>query len=110
MFAKHKGLVLLDFYSDNCPGCIRMLPVLEAIAYELGDKIKVLKTNHDDVADKNCEKHKGSIFRYLWNHYEPGVKVRRLPSLLVFKDGKYLGMTSKIMSKPQLLEYLQPFL
>lgn len=110
VFAKHKGLVLLDFYSDNCPGCIRMLPVLESIAYELGDKIKIVKTNHDDVVDQNCEKHKGSIFRYLWNHYDPAVKVRRLPSLLVFKDGKYMGMNIKIMSKNQLLEYLQPFL
>ncbi len=109
VFKNNPGLVLVDFYSDNCPGCIRMIPILEAIGYELAGKVKIVKTNHDDVVNQESPKHKNSIFKRLW-WGEPAIKVRRLPSLLVFRDGKYLEMTSRIMNKQQLLEYVQKFL
>ncbi|MBP6892432.1 FAD-dependent oxidoreductase [Candidatus Babeliales bacterium] len=95
-----KGLVLLDFYSTDCPGCMQMLPSLEAVASKLADKLTILKTN--------ALKIRTTILRELY--YEHDIKVKKTPSLLVFKDGKLLDLNTKIMTKSQLMEYLQKFL
>lgn len=95
-----KGLVLLDFFSTECPMCVRMLPVLEGVAQKLSGKVTILKTNYDKV--------RRTIFKELWNHHD--IQVRNLPSLLVFKDGKLQDISTNYMSKVQLMEYLQKFM
>jgi len=95
-----KGVVILDFYSTTCPGCIRMLPFLEAIAQKLEDKATIIKVNYTAV--------KKTIYRELWLEHD--IKVRRLPTLLVFKDGKLLDMSTQMMSKSELFNYFQKFL
>ena len=91
-FEKHvlhqEGLVLLDFYANYCPGCIKMLPVLETVAHKLQDKVKIVKANHEIATD--------IIYDLYFNHK---VKVKRVPSLLVYKDGKYIETNSTIMSQ-----------
>lgn len=94
------GLVLLDFFSTDCPGCMQMLPVLEAIASKLDGKITILKTNYRKV--------KPTIFKELWLKHD--IQVKKIPAMLLFKDGKLQDLNTKIMSKPQLMEYLQKFL
>lgn len=95
-----QGLVLLDFYSTDCPGCMQMLPSLEAIASKLAGKVTILKTNASKI--------RTTILKELY--YEHDIKVKKTPSLLVFKDGKLQDLNTKIMTKPQLMEYLQKFL
>ena len=95
-----KGLVLLDFYSTSCPACMQMLPAYEAVAYKYQDQLKVIKVNHDKVYK--------TIFKELW--FDHQIKVRKLPTLLVFRDGKLLEMTSKVMSRRELAAYVQEFL
>ena len=94
------GLVILDFFSTDCPGCMQMLPVLEAIASKLAGKVTIIKTNYRKV--------KQTIFRELWLKHD--IKVLKIPAMLIFKDGKLQDLNTKIMSKPQLMEYLQKFL
>lgn len=95
-----KGIVLLDFYSTHCPGCVHMLPVLEAIAHKMAGKITILKTNYDVV--------RKTIFKELWNRHD--IKVLRTPSLLIFKDGKLQEINTDLMSKVELMQYLTKFL
>lgn len=95
-----KGLVILDFYAHHCPGCIRMIPVLEAVASKLEGKVTILKADHDKV--------KKTIYKTLW--FDHDVKIRKVPSLVVFKDGKHIETNTKIMSKPELFEYISRFL
>lgn len=95
-----KGVVVLDFYESHCPLCIQMLPSIEAIAHKMAGKITVYKTNYDKV--------RRTIFKELWHNHD--IKVRRFPSLLVFKDGKLQDMTTKFMKKAELMEYLQQYL
>lgn len=95
-----KGLVALDFYATECPGCMRMLPVLEAIASKLEGKITILKTNYTKVYK--------TIFKELYRKHE--IKVKKIPAILIFKDGKFLEMNTNLMSKKELLQYLQKFL
>jgi thioredoxin reductase (NADPH) len=94
-----KGLVVLEFFSEDCPGCIKMLPTLEAVASKLVGKAVFVK------ADLHT---KGVRFK-LW-HEPPMVQVRRVPAILVFKDGQFQEMTCELFSKRQLMEYLQKFL
>ena len=41
-------LVLLDFWAEWCAPCLEIEPLLEAIAADLGDQIKICKINVDD--------------------------------------------------------------
>ena len=97
---KSKGLVLLDFYSTECPGCMRMLPILEAVAAKLEGKIKILKVNYVKV--------KQTIFKKLWLDHD--IKVKKVPAMLLFKDGELLDLNTDLMSKVELMEYLTKYL
>lgn len=94
-----KGVVLLDFYSTSCPACLKMLPYLESIAHKFSDELTILKVNYD--------KTKKTIFRTLWKEHD--IKVRKLPSMIVFKDGKFVEMTNEVMSRKKLSQYIQKF-
>ena len=109
VFAENPGVILVEFYCHDCPGCIRMRPVIEAIAYKLQDQIKVFKSDYAAVASFESPKHDGSIFRHLYRQ-DPPIKIKGLPALLVFKDGQCVSKTSRIMNKVELLEYVEQFL
>ncbi|MGZ6250772.1 MAG: FAD-dependent oxidoreductase [Candidatus Chromulinivorax sp.] len=93
------GLVLLEFYSKNCPGCVRMQPSLEAIALHLKDKITVLKCNMNKSID---------ILRDF--KYNRGLQVKSVPAIFLFKDGKFLARSNEIMSKKELYGFVHQFL
>lgn len=46
--ASSNQLVLLDFWAEWCVPCLEIEPLLEAIAADLGDQIKICKINVDD--------------------------------------------------------------
>jgi thioredoxin reductase (NADPH) len=102
-FQKHvldnEGLVVLDFYSKTCPGCVKVLPAVESLAYHLGEKITVLKCNGTHSID---------ILREL--KYHMGITIRSVPTILIFKNGKFLNRTSSIMSKKELMVFVHQYL
>jgi thioredoxin 1 len=62
--------VLVEFTADWCPPCRMMAPVLEAVAAEVGDGLRILTLDADD--------HPDAVARY---------QVLALPTMLVFRDG-----------------------
>lgn len=40
-----EGFVLVDFYGNNCSPCRELLPIIEEIAYEYKNHLKVCKIN-----------------------------------------------------------------
>ena len=63
--------VLVDFWAEWCVPCRALAPILDKIADELGDKLKVVKFNVDENKDVPAK-----------------LGVRGLPTLLLFKGGK----------------------
>ena len=74
--------VIVDFYADWCGPCKMMSPIIDSIAEELEDKIKVGKINTDENIN-------------LAGQYG----VMSIPTILVIKNGKvaksFIGVTDK---------------
>ncbi len=74
--------VILDFYADWCGPCKMMSPIIEEIAYELGDKAKVGKVNSDENMSL-AEKY----------------GIMSIPTIMIIKDGEvtktFVGVTDK---------------
>ena len=81
--------VLIDFYADWCGPCRMMSPIIDEIANEMGDKVKVGKINVD-------------------NNQELAVEygVMSIPTIVILKDGKvektFVGVTDKEEIKAEL--------
>ena len=51
----HAGRVLIDFYTPTCPPCRAFAPVLEQIATEQADKLKVVKVDASEEGQLAAE-------------------------------------------------------
>jgi len=79
--------VLVDFWAEWCGPCKVISPLVEEIANDLNDKLKVVKVNVDDAQD-------------LAGKYQ----IMSIPTLIVFKGGEPVEQIVGVMSKEQLLE------
>ena len=85
--------VLVDFWAEWCGPCKMIAPVLDQIAMENPDNLRVGKIN----IDENLE---------LARRFN----VMSIPTLLLFKDGEVQLRIVGAKGKGQLLEELHPFL
>lgn len=87
---QHQGTVVVDFWATWCGPCKAIAPLLDEIAREYGDRVKVAKVD----TDANPQ----SPTRY---------GVRGIPTLLFFKDGEQLATHVGALSKAQLVEKVE---
>lgn len=81
--------VLVDYWAEWCGPCKMIAPVLEELATEYGDKIKVCKMDVDA------------------NKVTPGkFNIRGIPTLIIFKGGNVEGTKVGALTKPQLKEFI----
>ena len=64
--------VLVDFYATWCGPCQNMAPILDTLAEQWGDKIKIVKINTEDPANAEI------TMQY---------KIQSIPNFKVFKAG-----------------------
>ena len=81
--------VLIDYWAEWCGPCKMIAPVLEEGAAEYGERLKVVKLNIDDNPQT-----------------PPKYGIRGIPTLMVFKNGQVEGTKVGVVSKAQLVEFL----
>lgn len=81
--------VVVDFWAPWCGPCKAMSPLLDELASEVGDAVKVTKVNIDD--NPNAPTQYG---------------VRGIPTFMVFKGGEVVDTRVGGMSKSQLAEWV----
>ena len=83
-------LTLVDFWAEWCGPCKQIGPILEEIAEEKIDRLKVVKLNIDESP-----------------HTPQKYGVRGIPTLILFKDGKLIDTKVGSMPKSSLNEWIE---
>ena len=81
--------VLVDFWAEWCGPCKMIAPVLDELADEYDERLKICKLN----IDANPET-------------APRYGVRGIPTLIVFKNGQVAGTKVGALSKSQLAAFI----
>ena len=81
--------VLLDFWAEWCGPCKMIAPILDEIAGEYQDRVKIAKLNIDENPQTP---HKFGI--------------RGIPTLILFKNGSLEAQKVGVVSKSQLSAFL----
>lgn len=82
-------VVLVDFYADWCDPCKMMSPIIDEIANEIGDKVKVCKLNVDDAQDIAIQ-----------------YNVMSIPTLIIFKNGQVNNTFVGLRDKEEIINAL----
>jgi thioredoxin 1 len=85
--------VLVDFWAPWCGPCRMVAPVLEEIAGERGDELKIVKLNVDDNQQTAAQ-----------------FEVLSIPTLILFKQGQVAAKVIGAMPKKRLEAELEPAL
>ena len=81
--------VLVDYWAEWCGPCKMIAPILEEVASEYGEKIKVCKMNIDENQET-----------------PPSYGIRGIPTLILFKNGEVEATKVGALSKTQLQSFL----
>ena len=82
--------VVVDFWTTWCGPCKMIAPILEEVAEEMGDKVKIVKV---DVDQNNQTAGKYNIMS--------------VPSLLFFKNGEVVDQVVGAVPKAQLMQRIE---
>lgn len=82
-------LILVDFWAEWCAPCKMLAPILEEISKDLGEKILICKVNLDENQDLASE-----------------FSIKSIPTLLLFENGKLKDTKVGLLSKMDLLNWI----
>ena len=81
--------VLIDYWAEWCGPCKMIAPVLDEVASEYADKVRVVKLNIDENPGT-----------------PPKYGIRGIPTLMLFKNGEVEATKVGAVSKAQLTAFL----
>lgn len=85
-----KTPLLVDFSAEWCGPCKMMAPVLQQVAGEMGDEVKIIKVD----VDKNPA---------AASHFN----IQGVPTLILFREGKQLWRQSGVLQASLLIGIIQ---
>jgi thioredoxin 1 len=85
--------VLVDFWAPWCAPCLKLNPILDALAEEYGDRLRFVKLNADDNPETS-------------RAYD----VQAMPTLAVFRKGELIGSVVGMRAKFTLRNELDDIL
>lgn len=85
--------VLLDFWAEWCPPCKMIAPIIDELAEEYKDKIKVVKVDVDSA---------GKIAQQY--------SVSSIPTLILMNKGEVVKQQVGALPKPSIIELFQDYL
>lgn len=86
----HKATVLVDFFTKTCPPCKMMAPVLDQLAEELSDKVKIVKID--------ASENQSLVEKF---------QVNSVPTFILMKDGITSKTRSGAMPPSQLKNWME---
>lgn len=85
----YKGTVLIDFFADWCTPCKMLSPVIEDVASDAGNGVKICKVNVE--SEKELAKKFG---------------IMSVPTLVVLKNGEVRNRSIGVTGKKAILDML----
>jgi len=82
--------VIVDFWAEWCGPCKMIAPMLDEIAREKADAVKVAKVNVDENQSLSLK-----------------YNIRAIPALLFFKNGQLRDQVTGVTSKKDLLSRIE---
>jgi thioredoxin 1 len=84
------GPVLIDYWAEWCGPCKMIAPILDELAEEYGEKVKIAKLNIDDNPET-----------------PPKYGIRGIPTLMLFNNGNVEATKVGAVSKSQLADFIE---
>src|SRR5882757_8743317 len=81
--------VLVDFWAEWCGPCKMLTPIIEELAKEFKNKVKIVKVNIDQ------------------NPSVPStIGVRSIPTMIIYKNGKVVDTKVGVLPKNAIVEWI----
>lgn len=84
------GIAIVDFWAEWCMPCKVMMPILNELANASDAKYKVYKVNVDQQ-----------------RHLADRFKIRNIPTLIIFKNGKEVKRLIGVKTKDQIINEIK---
>lgn len=82
--------VLVDFHAAWCGPCRAMLPVLDDVEAELGERVRIIKIDVDEDTELAVR-----------------MKVMGVPTFMLFREGRELWRQPGVLTKESLIKIIE---